>query len=506
MMIRSLRKRTQLTLFWCCLLLPLGLSCPCSAMYMGADADVPIERLIENAKEHIKAHPDDEKGHYILGRVHILAFELDTESLKVVSPGALGDTSGLYGHNPQTSEGPRRDLTQSPLPGRVREHLRESIRYYTKADELAGSPGHRTLALATSWEKGVICAGDMGLPPDLVGAATQEVAVRDRKAILEIFDELLEADEQEKPDIYRRLRPQYEKAVPLLVRTVDRTGEKADTALRGVLVDYWRTRALSIHLSLFNNRMGVRRPEPSFLRQQIAKRWPKNRLKIRARHPLRDDLLVEASASIARILENRGPTGAERREISRLRGLIAEENARRRWITPVIISLEPSLNYADLIDEDARVVFDLDGDNIPSLWPWVTDKAGILVWDPKGEGRIESGLRLFGNTTWWFFWDNGYQPLQFLDDDLDGWLSGSELEGICVWRDADGNAVSDQREVKPVAEHGIERIAVKPTGSWRGMPSNAEGIVLKDGSFLPSLDWIPARIGDAPDAFDQANR
>ncbi len=69
-------------------------------------------------------------------------------------------------------------------------------------------------------------------------------------------------------------------------------------------------------------------------------------------------------------------------------------------MSPVIVPLEPSLSYADLIDENACVVFDLDGDNIPSLWPWVTDKAGILAWDPKGEGRIESGLRLFGNTTW----------------------------------------------------------------------------------------------------------
>ena len=50
-----------------------------------------------------------------------------------------------------------------------------------------------------------------------------------------------------------------------------------------------------------------------------------------------------------------------------------------------------------------------------------------------------------------------------------------------------------------MAEHGIERIAVKPTDSWRGMPSNAEGIVLSDGCRLPSLDWMPTRIGDAPE-------
>ncbi len=395
-----LPKKTQLTLFWCCLLLPLGLSRPCGATHVGADVDVPIKRLIENAKKYIKANPNDDKGYYTLGRVHILAFEHDTESMRVLSARTTGSKPPLFGLSPDTDYGPRRDLTQSPLPAKVREHLRESIRYYTKADELSGAPDYHTLALATTWEKGVICAGDMGIPPDLVGAATQEVAVRDRKAMLKIFDELLEADEQEKPGLYRRLRPQYEKAVPFLLRTVDRTDEKADTALRGILVDYWRARALSIHLSLFNNRMSVRKREPSFLSRQIAKLWPKNPLKIRARRPSQDYLLVEACASIARILEKRGPTRAERREISRLRGLIAEESARRRAMSPVIVPLEPSLSYADLIDENACVVFDLDGDNIPSLWPWVTDKAGILAWDPKGEGRIESGLRLFGNTTW----------------------------------------------------------------------------------------------------------
>ena len=38
------------------------------------------------------------------------------------------------------------------------------------------------------------------------------------------------------------------------------------------------------------------------------------------------------------------------------------------------------------------------------------------------------------------------------------------------------------------------RIAVRPAGWVRGMPFNPRGIELRDGSFLPTYDWMPESV------------
>jgi hypothetical protein len=50
-----------------------------------------------------------------------------------------------------------------------------------------------------------------------------------------------------------------------------------------------------------------------------------------------------------------------------------------------------------LTNPNARVAFDLDGSGLPRKWGWITPKAAWLVYDPAGEGRITSGLQMFGN-------------------------------------------------------------------------------------------------------------
>ena len=121
-------------------------------------------------------------------------------------------------------------------------------------------------------------------------------------------------------------------------------------------------------------------------------------------------------------------------------------------------------------------------------WTWVNAKAGILVWDPLHTGSIRSGQQLFGNVTWCMIWRHGYQPLAVLDNNYDGYLSGKELEGLAVWCDRDGNGVSDKGEVIPLQKLGIIRIAV--TGKCVGQIwQNTKGIVLQNGSILPTYDW-----------------
>jgi hypothetical protein len=200
---------------------------------------------------------------------------------------------------------------------------------------------------------------------------------------------------------------------------------------------------------------------------------------------LRPYLTEQAGSAIVEILKRR--SGNEK-EIDEITAMISELRGHTQAITPVIFSLNPRAKLADLVSS-ARVKFDLDGFDAGREWSWVRPETLILVWDPERTGRITSGRQLFGGVTWWMFWRNGYEPLAMLDDNRDGILEGAELRGIAVWRDANSNGVADPGEVIPVEEFGIVEIAVRPREVDRTLEC-AGGIKLKDGTSLPTFDWV----------------
>jgi hypothetical protein len=167
-------------------------------------------------------------------------------------------------------------------------------------------------------------------------------------------------------------------------------------------------------------------------------------------------------------------------------------------ITPIIFSTREHGSALELLDSDTHVTFDLDGLGRNLQWPWLKPSTGLLVWDPFNKGEITSGRQLFGTATWWLLFPSGYAALDALDDNRDGSLSGSELRGIGVWFDKNANGRSDPGEVQPVADFGVRAIRTRATGSDHGMPMNPQGIVLKDGTMVPTYDWIVAPIASNP--------
>ncbi|MGH7142981.1 MAG: hypothetical protein ACREJ2_02470, partial [Planctomycetota bacterium] len=158
--------------------------------------------------------------------------------------------------------------------------------------------------------------------------------------------------------------------------------------------------------------------------------------------------------------------------------------------SPIIFSLTAAQPLHALVAPAKSVHFDLVGDGCVRCWTWVKPDTAILCWDPNGTGKIASGVQLFGNATWmwWIFWDNGYQALDALDDNRDGVLTGAELTGLCVWRDANQNGIADPGEVVPVVNLGIDSIAVRAPQTEDGCPANKLGIHFEDGRTLPTYD------------------
>jgi len=166
-----------------------------------------------------------------------------------------------------------------------------------------------------------------------------------------------------------------------------------------------------------------------------------------------------------------------------------------RPITPIVVPIDDRATPADLVDPKTRVSFDLDGSGRADAWQWITPRAGWLVYDHDGAGRIDSGLQLFGSVTFWMFWRNGYEALAALDDDGDGALAGNELRLLALWIDADGDGRSDPGEVRALQEHGI--VALATTGVAGNASTIAawspRGVTLANGDTRPTFDVLLRR-------------
>ena len=203
---------------------------------------------------------------------------------------------------------------------------------------------------------------------------------------------------------------------------------------------------------------------------------------------------LEAGEGILRLLDQKTRTEPETDEFSTVTATVKQLKSLPRAVTPIIFPLSAPAPLAALLDPERRVHFDLAADTRAETWSWVKPETGILVWDPQHTGRITSGAQLFGSRTWSMYWRDGYAPLAALDDDGSGWLSGKELDGLAVWCDRNGNAVSEEGEVRPVTVFGIVRISVRASGSHAGVPFQQRGLQREDGSYLPTYDWTPTSL------------
>jgi hypothetical protein len=183
----------------------------------------------------------------------------------------------------------------------------------------------------------------------------------------------------------------------------------------------------------------------------------------------------------------------DKREIETLKDHVATLGKLPYPVTPIAVPLADGLTAADLEAPDARVTFDVDGSGLGREWSWITPKAAWLVSDPRRDGKINSGRQLFGNVTFWMFWNNGYAPLAALDDNRDGILTGNELADLALWRDANGNGVAEPAEVKPLSAYGIVALSYK----WQTLNDQPDqiafspnGVVFQDGKTRPTFDLV----------------
>ena len=487
-----------------CMLVILLLGSPACAMFMGPTY-APVDRLAKNAAAYIEENPDDAQGYYVLGRVHTLAF--------------VGREARL-GHYPdRQSTLPRIDVPFGPIeiPGRqfgrggpqadddddqpqprpvtleiLREHLTLAIENLERAVELEPKNAVYRLGLAYAYELATPMAM-MGQPPALVVPAEHPMPA-DQQAIQQQIWKLInpqredvigEKDAAPPPavDVDALLAEGDDLLAVLLTLTAQQRGNPTGEQTRQVLTlleKVFRERTIAHYLAAY---------ELSLARDLAQEHQPLLGLWALASY--------EAGHAYLRLTEARGVRADEAKQVAEV-----EENLNRLAtkpmgpITPILMSFEAHERLADLLATNAAVRFDLDGDGHARRWRWVKPTTGILVWDPQGAGRVNSGRQLFGSVTFWMFWRNGYDALDALDDDRDGRLTGEELRGLAVWFDANQDGVSDPGEVRTVQTLGVRAIRTHATGTDGDAPMNLQGVEMTDGRTIPTYDWIAQEATD----------
>jgi hypothetical protein len=183
----------------------------------------------------------------------------------------------------------------------------------------------------------------------------------------------------------------------------------------------------------------------------------------------------------------------DKAELAQLAERIDILNKKPRAVTPIAIPLADQLSSLDMIDHTARVNFDVDGSGMAKQWNWIKPNVAWLVYDQRGTGKPTSALQLFGNVTFWCFWENGYVAMSSLDNNHDGQLAGQELQHLALWHDVNSNGVADAGEVKPLAEHGIVSLSCQyehDTAHPDRIPFSARGVTYKNGQTRPSYDLL----------------
>lgn len=423
--------------------------------------DAPVERLLRNTESYIQEKPDDPQGYYTLARLHLLAFCLQADHVPVYERKEEKLPQFNIGGGWVQGKGKTRIDANKAV-----EHITVSIANYHKA--LAKRPGDSLyeLGLASAMEAAAPVSCFIGLP---IGEATPD------KSDSAVVQQLFKASQgTHRAEAAKAIRANLKSAAPSLAIELTHSKEaNYYNTVAGLLAEYYRHEAADAYFRAFK----AKSAEDS--KQQYQ--------------PLEGPLAYisyEAGVGFLRIAETDPCASQWKDRMDEINQTIAKiEKQPMGPVTPIIFSLQVGGELSELLAPALKVQFDLDGDGLAEQRPWVRPDTAILVWDDSHRGQITSGKQLFGSVTFFMFWRNGYEPLSALDDNRDGEVRGSELAGLALWHDRNGNAISDPGEVTPLSSSGIQALSVRPEGDDNGSPMARRGVQLQAGQWLPTWDW-----------------
>lgn len=167
-------------------------------------------------------------------------------------------------------------------------------------------------------------------------------------------------------------------------------------------------------------------------------------------------------------------------------------------VSPLVIDLNG--DGVHTLGLEQGVAFDLSGMGQLVKTGWVDQYDGLLAIDRNHDGQINSGAELFGSGTTLANGAkaaDGWAALAGLDTNADGVINAMDAQfaDLRVWRDADGDAVTDAGELVSLADAGIASIGLAHDGSVTAQNGNllmGQAVVTHtDGSTTQMTDaWL----------------
>lgn len=150
-------------------------------------------------------------------------------------------------------------------------------------------------------------------------------------------------------------------------------------------------------------------------------------------------------------------------------GFAAPGKAFKDYQSPLVLDLSgnKAMDLIDVWDEKKLVRFDLNGDGKVVRTGWVAPEDGLLALDFNRDGLINSGRELFGEytvraplenlTNTGKTFENGFQALAMLDSNKDGRIDQKDarFSELIVWRDRNGDGISQAGEAQPLSAFDI---------------------------------------------------
>ncbi|MEY3125290.1 MAG: hypothetical protein RLZZ573_1810, partial [Pseudomonadota bacterium] len=147
----------------------------------------------------------------------------------------------------------------------------------------------------------------------------------------------------------------------------------------------------------------------------------------------------------------------------------------RNWTTPrdpLVLDLDGDGIETLAINPAAPILFDMDADGVKTGTGWIKPDDALVVLDRNGNGLIDSGSELFGDSTVLQNGPkagqkaaNGFEALADLDANADGVMNNLDAAyaSLRLWQDANQDGVSQATELTTFAEQGIASINVVGT-------------------------------------------
>jgi hypothetical protein len=467
-----------------------------SAMFAPPSA-VPIDRIIQNVEARLQENPNDVDALYTLARANYLAFVNKSANIPVV--GGLDDGEDEGGGERRARRG----------GGGGRGGVQLAPRWMTEPDPSGrGGSTMFTFALLQEHARQLTLSEFAFANMQSIPEASQQ---RFYEALNRKTEELRQQDWRPAGLDDAKLLEHAQKALDGFSTLI---GLRPDNALDhlGVASFYqqyaeWRTEKKLANEKPALKAITLEMALASYHKAYSLAIAADRRLQAQPIAGLMDIVSYEAGKRYIELAKKlwQTPTAEQAAKLKEVTdGVAALDRLPIRVMTPIVLSpprfgekTATRVQLGDLIDSAARVRFDLDGDDRVEAWSWVKPTTGILVWDPARTGRIASGRQLFGNVTWWLLFADGYRALDTLDNDRDGYVSGSELAGLAVWFDRNTNGLSERGEVAPIEQAfdgRIRSLGTRPDGEELGGPFHSRGLILDDGQALPTYDWIAERV------------